>query len=260
MTEGVSERRNFTDWGGNIIAFVLVIVANVLSGALPLNNQSMPEISAKYPSLFTPAGFTFSIWGLIYLALSAFIIYQALPAQRSHDGIARISGYFKLNCITNAMWIFAWHYDQLLLSLGLMFIILASLVAIYRELGILDHDRSRAHQWLLQFPFGLYTGWISVATIANLSAVQIGFGWDDLWFSATSWTLLKLAFAGAVAATVIMRRGDMVFVLVVAWAAYGISVKQAATPSVAGAAWMLVLLALMLVSFELLRRLRYSRG
>ena len=94
---------------------------------------------------------------------------------------------------------------------------------------------------------------------AGYAAVQIGFGWDDLWLSATSWTLLKLAFAGAVAATVIMRRGDMVFVLVVAWAAYGISVKQAATPSVAGAAWMLALLALMLVSFELLRRLRYSR-
>ena len=249
-------QRNFIDWGGNIVALVLMIIVNVLSSAVPLNNQTMSEISEKYPSLFTPAGFTFSIWGLIYLGLIGFAIYQALPAQLSHAGIARISGYFKLNCLANALWIFAWHYDHLLLSLGLMVAILLSLVAIYRDLGILNIAQSRAHQWFIQFPFGLYTGWITVATIANLSAVQIGFGWDNVWFSAINWTLLKLAVAGAVAVTVIMRRGDMVFVLVVAWAAYGIFAKQSATPAVAGAAWMLTMLALLLTSGELLRKFR----
>lgn len=251
-----NKQRKFSDWGGNIAALLLVLVVNGLSGALPLNNQSMPEISAKYPSLFTPAGFTFSIWGLIYLALIGFVVYQALPAQRGNADVSRISGFFKLNCITNALWIFAWHYNQLLLSLGLMLVILLSLVAIYRALKIVDRTRPRSQQWLLQLPFGLYTGWITVATIANLSAVQIGFGWDDLWLSAVDWTLLKIAFAGAVAATVVMRRGDAVFALVVAWAAYGISIKQAATPEVAGAAWMLMLLALLLVLGEMLRRVR----
>lgn len=249
-------QRNFKDWGGNIAALVLVILVNALSSALPLNGQSMPEISAKYPSLFTPAGFTFSIWGLIYLGLIAFVVYQALPAQRDHADIARISGYFKLNCLANALWIFAWHYDQLLLSLVLMGAILLSLVAIYRILGILDDTQSPADQWLVQLPFGLYTGWITVATIANFSAVQIAFAWDNLWFTAINWTLIKLAVAGALAVTVIMRRGDMVFVLVVAWAAYGISSKQFATPAVAGAAWMLTILALLLVSGEALRRMR----
>ncbi len=249
-------QRNFSDWGGNIAAMLLVIIVNGLSSAVPLNNQTMPEISAKYPSLFTPAGFTFSIWGVIYLGLIGFVIYQALPGQRRDAGIARISGWFKLNCLANALWIFAWHYDLLLLSLVLMAVILLSLVAIYRALGILDVSRNRAQQWLVQLPFGLYTGWITVATIANLSAAQIGMGWDDLWFTAVNWTLLKLALAGAVAAIVIMRRRDKAFVLVVAWAAYGISVKQAATPAVAGAAWMLTLLSLLLVSGEVLRKFR----
>ena len=249
-------QRNFYDWGGNIIALILVLVANGLSGAVPLNNQTMPEISAKYPSLFTTAGFTFAIWGLIYLTLIGFVIYQALPKPRSNMGLAGISGYFKVNCLANACWIFAWHYDQLILSLVLMIIILLSLVAIYRSLNIVDQSQSRAHRWMLQFPFGLYTAWIAVATIANISAVQIRSGWDSLWFSAIGWTLFKLAFAGALAAIVIIRRGDVVFALVVAWAAYGISAKQAATPEIAGAAWMLVITALLLVIAEVLRQVR----
>ncbi|MGB5257057.1 MAG: hypothetical protein WBN44_07355, partial [Woeseiaceae bacterium] len=77
-------QRQFSDWGGNIVAFSIVIIVNYLSNALPINGQSMAEISAKYPSLFTPAGFTFSIWGIIYLALLAFVIYQALPSQRGN--------------------------------------------------------------------------------------------------------------------------------------------------------------------------------
>jgi hypothetical protein len=253
-------QRHFFDWGGNIAGLLLVLAVNGLSGALPLNGQTMPEISAKYPSLFTPAGFTFSIWGLIYLSLVGFVIYQALPGQRGDSGMARISGYFKLNCLANASWLFAWHYDQLWISLVLMAAILLTLVAIYRALGVLDVTAGLAQQWLVQFPFGLYTGWITVATIANLSAVQIAMGWDDLWFSAISWTQLKMAFAGAVAATVILRRGDMAFVLVVAWAAFGISARQADTPEVAGAAWMLVILALLLVLGEVLRRLRAALG
>ncbi len=255
-----THNRTVADWGGNIAALIVVLVVNALSGAVPLNNQTMPEISAKYPSLFTPAGFTFSIWGLIYLSLIAFVIYQALPAQRGDAGIARISAWFKLNCLANALWIFAWHYDQLLLSLALMLVILASLVVIYRRLGIVDSGQGRAQRWLVQFPFGLYTGWITVATIANLSALQIGYGWDDLWLSAADWTFLKLAVAGAIAAMVVLRRGDPVFILVVAWAAYGISVKQAGTPAVAGAAWTLSLLALLLAAAEVWRRARAGRG
>ncbi len=234
--------RDIRDWGGNIVAFLSVVVMNVLSNALPINNQTMPVISAKYPSLFTPAGFTFSIWGIIYLALLVFVVYQALPSQRQNQSIAGISRLFQINCIANAVWVVVWHYDLLAASVLVMFAILATLILIYRKLV--------GDSLILRIPFSLYTAWISLATIANISALQINSGWDDIGMSAVQWTLVKLALAGAIGASVILKARDIPFILVVAWAAYGISVMQVETPAVAGAALTLCLLALMLGARE----------
>ena len=249
-------QRPLSDWGGNLAAFVLVVVLNGLANALPINGQTMPEISAKYPSLFTPAGFTFSIWGVIYLALLLFVVYQALPSQRDNQTIAGISRLFQLNCVANASWIVAWHYDLLAVSLLIMLILLVTLILIYRALLDEVRNASIAQRLLLHFPFSLYTAWIVVATIANLSIVQTGNGWDNIGLTAVSWTLLKLALAGAIAATVVLRYGDVVFVLVIAWAAYGISVMQSATPAVSGGASTVSLLALLLAMYEAVARLR----
>ncbi|MDH3364085.1 MAG: tryptophan-rich sensory protein [Gammaproteobacteria bacterium] len=251
--------RTLSDWGGNLAAFMLVIVFNVMSIALPINDQTMPEISAKYPSLFTPAGFTFSIWGVIYLALLFFVVYQALPSQRNNETIAGISRLFQVNCLANASWIIAWHYDLLNISLLIMLVLLVTLILIYRRLlGVVKHASLTQHL-LLHFPFSLYTSWITIATIANLSAVQTGNGWDTIGLTAVSWTLLKMALAGTIGATMVLCFGDAVFVLVVAWAAYGISVMQSATPAVSGAATTLALLALMLAGVEGVLRLRGTR-
>ena len=247
-------QRKVTDWGGNIAAFFVMIICNVLSNAVPLNNQTMPMISAKYPSLFTPAGFTFAIWGFIYLSLTFFVIYQALPKQRDSAALGDIGIWFKVSCLANGLWIFVWHYDLLFFSLFLMGVILLSLILIYRALRIVEVAKHSAQRWLVQMPFGLYTGWITVAFIANASALQIAMQWDNLLFSSITWTLIKLALAGAVALTVIFRRNDMVFGLVVAWASFGISAKQVATPEVSGAASMLTILILILVATQGLRR------
>lgn len=249
-------QRQLSDWGGNLAAFVLVVVLNVMSNALPINGQTMPEISAKYPSLFTPAGFTFSIWGVIYLALLLFVVYQALPSQRSNEKIAGISRLFQVNCVANASWIVAWHYDLLTISLLIMLVMLVTLILIYRALLGAVAQASITQHLLLHFPFSLYTGWITLATIANISTVQTGNGWDNIGLTAISWTLLKLALAGAIGAAVVVRYGDVVFVLVVAWAAYGISVMQSATPAVSGGALTLSLLALLLAMNEAVARLR----
>ena len=249
-------QRPLSDRGGNLAAFLLVVVLNGLANALPINGQTMPEISAKYPSLFTPAGFTFSIWGVIYLALLLFVVYQALPSQRDNQTIAGISRLFQLNCVANASWIVAWHYDLLAVSLLIMLILLVTLILIYRALLDEVRNASIAQRLLLHFPFSLYTAWIVVATIANLSIVQTGNGWDNIGLTAVSWTLLKLALAGAIAATVVLRYGDVVFVLVIAWAAYGISVMQSATPAVSGGASTVSLLALLLAMYEAVARLR----
>ncbi|MBT8091830.1 MAG: tryptophan-rich sensory protein [Gammaproteobacteria bacterium] len=251
--------RSIGDWVGNIAAFMLVIVINTLSNALPFNDQTQSEIAARYPSLFTPAGFTFSIWGVIYLALLVFVVYQALPSQRQNASIARLSVPFKINCVSNATWLFVWHHDMVFLSLLVMFVLLATLIVIYRGLYA-EMDRATTAQHLaLYLPFSLYTSWVTVATIANASVLQYAFGWDGLVFTSVGWTLLKLALAGAIAATMVIRYGDAVFVLVVAWAAYGISVMQSSTPSVSGAATSLALLSLLLAASEGVSRLAKDR-
>ncbi len=241
--------RSLIDWGGNIAAFALVILLNVLSNALPINGQTMPEISAKYPSLFTPAGFTFSIWGLIYLALLIFVVWQALPAQRRNPTLAAIAVPFKVSCAANAAWIVVWHYDLLAVSLLVMLVILSTLIWIYRTL---ESDEP----FILSFPFSLYVGWISLATIANLSALQTGWGLDDSLLTAVTWTHLKLAFAAALGATMLLRYRDVVFAAVVCWAAFGISVFQVETPSVAGAARTLAIALAFLIAVEIVRQLR----
>jgi benzodiazapine receptor len=249
-------QRSAKDWGGNIVAFIVVIIVNGMANGIPLNGQNTGEISAKYPSLFTPAGFTFSIWGLIYLSLAAFVIYQALPAQRNSSLIAKISPLFMASCAANAAWIFVWHYDLLWLSLLLMAAMLVSLIQIYRTLAAAGPAGSKSEWLFLRLPFSLYTGWITVATIANISCVQFAMGWDDLGLSALDWTLLKLAIAGAIGATVILRTGDIAYVLVIAWAAFGIASRQVGTPEVVGAAATLSVLAVLLAVAEVVRRPR----
>ena len=248
-------QRTLPDWGGNLVAFPIMILVNVLSVVLPINGETMAVISAKYPSLFTPAGFTFSIWGVIYLALLVFVVWQALPQQRGNQKIARVSKYFQISCLMNALWIVVWHYDLLVLSLVVMLAILVALMLIYRALITSIDAAPFVEHLVLYLPFSLYTGWIFLATIANASALQIGSGWGDVWLSAVQWTLLKLAVAGAVGATMVLRHRDVPFALVVAWGAYGIFVMQSATPEVSGAAITLSLLALILVAVDGVRRL-----
>ena len=237
--------RSLNDWLGNIFAFVIVITVNGMANGLPIGGQTTGEISAKYSSLFTPAGFTFSIWGLIYLTLGAFVVWQALPAQRDNQALAAASMPFKLNCLANSLWIFAWHYDQMLISLVLMAGILVTLIQIFRRL---DAGTSL----VMKVPFSIYTGWITVATIANISAAQTAWGLNDVGLGAVEWTWLKLAVAGAIGAVVISRTKNALYVLVIAWAAFGIYSKQAETPAVAGAAITLSLLAALLALYTFL--------
>lgn len=246
--------RSIADWGGNILAFVIVIVANVLANAVPLGGQTTGEISAKYPSLFTPAGYVFSIWGIIYLGLAIFVVWQALPKQRANQNLAAISIPFIVSCACNALWIFAWHYDLLVLSLVFMLGILVSLIQIYRQLDHALSGVTAAEKWIVRLPFSIYTAWITVATIANFSAFQIDRGWDNSGFEAPTWTIIKIAVAGSIAATVLFRRRDIAFVLVAVWASAGIAVKQAAVPSVAGAATVISLLGILLVAAEFVSR------
>lgn len=247
--------RKISNWGGSIVAFILVIVVNYLSNALPLNGFTQKDLSDKYTSLFTPAGFTFSIWGVIYLSLATFLIYQALPAQRNTAVLSGVGKFFIATCFLNIAWLFAWHYEFVALSLVIMLCLLATLVVIYLGMKIDITEASWKEHLFLYLPFSLYTAWITVATVANLSILQNSMGWDNYLISETNWTLLKLAVVGVISAIVILRRNDFVYGLVIAWAAFGIMSKQVDTPVVAGAAMMLVALTIMLATYEAIAKI-----
>ena len=245
-------QRKLTDWGGNIAAFALVLIVNGLANSLPLGGVTTGQVSASYPSLFTPAGFTFAIWGVIYLSLFVFVVYQALPSQRQNRTLAALGIPFVVTCVANAAWIFVWHYDLLAVSVLIMLVLLVALIRMYSTIA--QSELTTVERFTIALPFSLYTGWITLATIANISALQINSGWDDVAMTAVQWTLLKLAVAAAVGATMVTRYRDIAFVLVVAWAAWGIAAKQVATPAVAGAATAVCWIALMLAAADLVRR------
>lgn len=209
----------------NIVALVAVIIVNTLANTLPLNGISTGEISDSYPSLFTPAGYVFSIWGLIYLLLAVFVVYQALPAHRGNPRLERLGYLFVISCALNIGWLFAWHYLQIPLSLLLMLGLLATLILSYERLEIGRSEVSRGERWGVRLAFSIYLGWITVATVANASVVLLELGVRPGW-TAPFWALVAIVAATLVGLNVLRRRHDAAFVLVLVWAFVGIAVRQ----------------------------------
>ncbi len=226
----------------NLLATVATITINGLANALPLNGQTTGEISDRFRVYFVPAGYVFSIWGLIYLALGAFAVYQALPAQRENPHLRRIGYLFALSCVANSAWIFLWHYEFFELTLVAMFGLLLSLIAIYLRLDIGRAQVSTTEKWLVHIPFSIYLGWITVATIANVTAVLYYLNWDGLGIRPEVWAVIMLVVGAGIASAVSISRGDIAYVLVIVWAFAGIAVKHAATPLVAITAGLMALI------------------
>lgn len=208
----------------SLVALVGMIGVNGLANALPLNGLTTGAISDSYPILFVPAGYVFSIWGLIYLALIAFAVTQAVsPAAEAVVGPVR--PWFVLSCLANGAWIFAWHYLQLGLSVVLMLTLLGSLIAIYRRMHQAPTTLRPIVRWSLFAPISLYLGWICVATIPNIAALLVKLGWSGQPLSGASWAALMMVAASAIVLATALRFGDPIPPLVVVWALVGIMVK-----------------------------------
>jgi hypothetical protein len=229
----------------NLIAIIVTIGVNGLANALPINGQTTGEVSDRFDVYFAPAGYVFSIWGLIYLALMAFAVYQALPAQRENPHLRRIGYLFALGCVANSAWIFLWHYEFFELTLVVMFGLLLSLIAIYLRLDIGRARVSTAEKWLVHIPFSIYLGWITVATIANVTAVLYYLNWKGWGIPPEVWAVIILIVGAGIASAVSISRGDVAYVLVIGWAFAGIAVKHAKTPMVAVTAGLMALIALL---------------
>ncbi len=243
----------------DLLAVMATIVINGLANALPLNGQTTGEISDRFQVYFVPAGYVFSIWGLIYVALVAFAVYQALPAQRDNPRLRGIGYLFTLSCVANIAWLFLWHYEVFPLTLVAMLSLLLLLIVIYLRLGIGRAQVPTAEKWLVHVPFSIYLGWITVATIANVTSLLDYLNWSGWGVSPEAWTVIMLVAGVVIASAVSLTRRDVAYMLVIVWAFAGIAVKQAGTPVVATAAWVATALAaLMLVAGLLFKRRQQS--
>ncbi|MFC1914524.1 hypothetical protein ACFLXF_04540 [Chloroflexota bacterium] len=214
----------------NLLGFLGTIIVNGLANALPLNNRTTGELSDQYPNLFVPAGLTFSIWGLIYILLAIFVIYQLIivikkDTQQS-SFIERIGLLFFVSSVANIGWIFAWHYEMVPLSLVLMLLLLGCLIAIYLRLNIGKTASTNIEKYLVHLPFSVYLGWITIATIANITALLVDVGWNTFGLGEQFWAVAVIAVGIAIALSVLFTRKDIFYCLVVDWALLGILIKR----------------------------------
>jgi hypothetical protein len=236
----------------NVIAFLAVVVVNTLANILPLNGLNTGEISDRFQVFFVPAGYVFAIWGVIYLALGAFTIYQALPGQRENARLQRIGYLFAASSVANITWLFLWHYEYFLWTLVAMITLLIILIALYLRLKIGREPVKRVERWLVDIPFSIYLGWISVATAANITQMLWYVGWDGFGIAPEMWAVLILLVVAVLSTAMAISRGDVAYLLVIIWASVGIAVKQQPTPVVSITAWAVAAYAAILVILALI--------
>jgi len=209
-----------------VIAVAITIFVNYLATALPLNGRDTGAISDSFPVRFTPAGYVFSIWGVIYLGLIAYAIYQALPGQRANPRLRAIFGPFMLSSIANSSWIFTWHYGLYPLSVLVILLLLGSLITLYARLYPSFATVTNAERWTTHIPFRIYLGWATVATIANVTILLYDLGWRGAPLTAELWAVILLVIGSAIGLFFALRLRDAAYTLVLVWAFVGIYVKQ----------------------------------
>lgn len=201
----------------NLVLFAVMIVMNYLANALPLNNKTTGALSDALPNLFVPAGLTFSIWGIIYLLLAVFCAIQFKGSNQAViDGIGWL---FALSCFLNALWIAAWHYQRIPLSLLIMTGMLVSLIYI----NILIRDLPFG---IMKASFGIYLGWICIATIANVTALLVHYKWNAFGISEVAWTIIMIGAGTLISSMALMKLQNPFIGLSVIWAFTGIYIKR----------------------------------
>jgi hypothetical protein len=219
----------------NVLLVIATIVVNALANIIPFNGKNTGAISDQFHVYFVPAGYVFAIWGLIYVGLIAFGVYQALPSQRDNPRLRSVDGFFVLASLANMLWLFLWHYEQFVATLAVMLVLLASLIAIYLRLGTGRTQVSTAETWLVRLPFSIYLGWITVATIANVTEVLDYLKWKGFGLAPEIWMLIVLGAVFVIATLMNLTRRDVAYTLVILWALIGIVVRQADVALVANA-------------------------
>lgn len=209
------------------ISFIATIVINALANIIPFNGQTTGAISDSFSVYFIPAGYVFSIWSVIYLLLGAYVLYQFLPQQTNSTLLDRIGLYFIGTSVANSVWIVLWHYNMILLSLLVMVCLLGLLIKIYqmnKHATILS--KKRQNQLFVQLPFSVYLGWISVATIANVSVALVANNWGGWGIAPEVWTAVMIIVVTGLTGIMLLKENDYAYYVVIVWAFLGILIKH----------------------------------
>lgn len=213
------------------VSYALMILVNYLAVALPLGGRNTGAISDYYPNLFAPAGYAFSIWGIIYIMLGIYVIYQL--KQGRNNIITRVNRIFIINALLNALWIFAWHYNLIGISVVIMIGLLFTLIRIADILRI--SNLTQKEKWLVRLPFSVYFGWITVATIANITIFLVSLGFNNgLGLSNVFWTILILLVGAIIGSWRMIYDRFIPYGLVLIWAYGAILAKHVSVTGFGG--------------------------
>jgi len=203
-----------------VLFFAGVLVVNYLSNSIPFNKHTQTDISEKYPSYFTPTGFTFSIWGIIYIMLGIFVVRIALQDMAFFDQayVTTILIWFIISCVLNMVWLVAWHYLKMELSLLIMIGLLVSVVIIWTTIPL--------SETFMKATFSVYAGWISVATIANVTITLIKLKIPLFQNNQVQWFVTVITVGFLLVALVLNVTSDVLYGVVFVWAYYGIIMKH----------------------------------
>src|SRR5512139_4048064 len=237
----------------NALSVLLALTVNILASALPLNGQNTGEISDRFQVYFVPAGYVFSIWSVIYLGWIAFTIFQFLPSQKESPRLRRLGYLFAISNLFNAAWLFCWHYNLFGLSVLVMLTLLGLLIASYLRLNVNRSSVTRSEYWSVDVMFSVYLGWITVATVANITDWLYFVGWDGFGIPPQTWAVIMLGVASLLGLAMALTRRDVGYLAVLVWAFAGIAVKQTSAPTVVLSAWSAAALMLGLAVYSLIR-------
>jgi hypothetical protein len=238
----------------NLGSVIITVIVNILASALPLNGQNTGEISDRFQVYFVPAGYVFAIWFFIYIGWIAFAIYQFRSSQKESPRLRRLGYLFALSGIANSAWLFAWHYNVFGVSVLIMLTLLGLLIASYLSLDVNRASVSRAERWSVDIPFSVYLGWVTVATVANITSWLYSIGWNGFGIAPQVWAVIMIVVASIVGLAMTITRRDAAYLFVLVWSFIGIALKQADVANVATTAWIGTGLMLVLAVYSLTRR------
>ncbi|MBS1592366.1 MAG: tryptophan-rich sensory protein [Bacteroidetes bacterium] len=217
-------KKNFQILNG--VALVATVIINYLSNTGVFNGETMATISAKYQNLFTPSGYAFSIWGLIYLGLFGFVIYfgpLTKQTEAKEKVVVNIGWWFAISCIANSFWVLAWLYEYTLLTIPIMVLLLVILFIIIQKFQSEFNTKNIQTTLFLRLPFYIYSGWISVALIADIAAYLKKIQWSGFGISETTWTIIMITIASLLHLFMIWKQKMPAFALVAVWALLAIA-------------------------------------